>query len=71
MVSDIAECTEVVEDKAVIFRKSDISDLREKLQELCDNASMAEKYKSQSADFIFSKCSWDEAVEKTLKLYDK
>lgn len=71
LVSDIAECTEVVEDKAVIFRKSDISDLREKLQELCDNASMAEKYKSQSADFIFSKCSWDEAVEKTLKLYDK
>ena len=71
LVSDIAECTEVVEHKAVIFRKSDISDLREKLQELCDNASMAEKYKSQSADFIFSKCSWDEAVEKTLKLYDK
>lgn len=71
LVSDIAECTEVVEDKAVVFRKSDVSDLREKLQELCDNASMAEKYKSQSADFIFSKCSWDEAVEKTLKLYDK
>lgn len=71
LVSDIAECTEVVEDKAVVFRKSDVSDLREKLQELCDNAPMAEKYKSQSADFIFSKCSWDEAVEKTLKLYDK
>lgn len=71
LVSDIAECTEVVEDKAVVFRKSDVMDLREKLQELCDNAPMAEKYKSQSADFIFSKCSWDEAVEKTLKLYDK
>lgn len=69
LVSDIAECTEVVEDKAVVFRKSDVNDLREKLQELCDNALMAEKYKSQSADFIFSKCSWDEAVEKTMKLY--
>lgn len=69
LVSDIAECTEVVEDKAVVFRKSDVNDLREKLQELCDNALMVEKYKSQSADFIFSKCSWDEAVEKTMKLY--
>lgn len=31
LVSDIPECTEVVDDKAVLFRKSDISDLRQKL----------------------------------------
>lgn len=31
LTSDIAECVEVVNDKAVIFKKSDINDLREKL----------------------------------------
>lgn len=28
LVSDIPECTEVVEDKAIIFKKSDVSDLK-------------------------------------------
>ena len=69
LVSDIAECTEVVEDKAVIFRKSDVDDLRDKLQSLCDDEQKVQDYKSQSADFIFSKCSWDDVVEKTLELY--
>ncbi len=71
LVSDIAECTEVVEDKAVIFRKSDVDDLRDKLQSLCDDEQKVQDYKSQSADFIFSKCSWDDVVEKTLELYKK
>lgn len=71
LVSDIAECTEVVEDKAVIFRKSDVDDLRDKLQSLCDDEQKVQDYKSQSADFIFSKCNWDDVVEKTLELYKK
>ena len=32
LISDIPECVEVVEDKAVLFKKSSVSDLREKLQ---------------------------------------
>ena len=36
LVSDIAECTEVVENKALIFKKSNVHDLRENLQEACD-----------------------------------
>lgn len=71
LVSDIAECTEVVEDKAVIFQKSNVEDLRDKLQSLCDDEQTVQDYKSQSADFIFSKCSWDDVVEKTLELYKK
>jgi glycosyltransferase involved in cell wall biosynthesis len=71
LVSDIDECTEVVEDKAVIFHKSDVDDLRDKLQSLCDDEQKVQDYKSQSADFIFSKCSWDDVVEKTLELYKK
>ena len=37
LVSDIPECTEVVEDKALIFKKSDVEDLKEKLQDACDH----------------------------------
>lgn len=36
LVSDIQECTEVVKDKALIFKKSNVQDLQNKLQEACD-----------------------------------
>lgn len=32
LVSDIPECADVVEDKALLFKKSDEDDLRDKLQ---------------------------------------
>lgn len=69
VVSDIAECTEVVEDKAVVFKKSDVADLREKLQELCDDVEKVQKYKEESADFICGKYNWDDVVHKTTQLY--
>lgn len=69
LVSNIAECVEVVEDKAEIFKKSDINDLRDKLQQLCDNKTVVEKYKSEASDYICDKYNWDVVVEKTLKEY--
>lgn len=69
VVSDIAECMEVVEDRAVIFRKSDIEDLRCKLQELCDSPQSVTAYKKQTADFICEKYNWDKIVSQTLFLY--
>ncbi len=69
VVSDIAECVEVVEDKAVVFHKGNVSDLREKLQKLCDNPALVEGYKRDAADFICGKYSWDEVAEETRKLY--
>ena len=69
LVSDIKECTEVVEDKAVVFKKSDVSDLRDKLEELIEDQNKVEKYKSEAADFICNKYSWDDVVEKTLRIY--
>lgn len=69
VVSNIAECTEVVEDKAVIFKKGNVNDLREKLQILCNDRTKVQKYKSEAADFIYKKYSWDDVVESTLKLY--
>ena len=52
LVSDIPECAEVVEDKALIFKKSDVENLREKLQDACDHPEMVMKMKNQAADFM-------------------
>ena len=69
LVSDIAECAEVVEDKAVTFAKSDVIGLKEKMQWLCDNHEVVMKYKSEAAEFICGKYNWDEIVARTLELY--
>lgn len=70
LTSDIAECAEVVEDKAVTFAKSNVAALREKLQMLCDHPEMVEKYKGAATDFICQKYNWDDVVERTLELYE-
>lgn len=69
VVSSIKECTEVVDDKAVVFKQSDAEDLREKLQELCDDEKKVEELKAESADYICRKYNWDNVVERTIKLY--
>lgn len=69
VVSDIDECTEVVEDKAVVFRQSDIGDLRKNLQKLCQYPEIVQKYKDEAADFICCKYNWDDVVDKTLNIY--
>ena len=69
LVSDIPECAEVVEDKALIFKKSDVSDLREKLQDACNHPEKVMQLKKQAADFICEKYNWYDVVEETMKLY--
>ena len=69
VVSDISECTEVVEDKAAVFKKSDVDDLRRVLQELLDDEARVAEYKKSAADFITNKYNWDDVVEQTLVLY--
>lgn len=69
LVSDIPECTEVVEDKAVVFKKGDVADLQEKLQNVCEDEAMVREMKAKSADFICAKYSWDDVVRRTLELY--
>lgn len=69
LVSDIPECAEVVEDKALIFKKADVQDLQEKLQDACDHPEKVDAHKEQAADFICKKYNWDEVTKETLKLY--
>ncbi len=69
LVSDIAECSEVVEDKAVLFKKGNIADLKDKLQMLSDSPAVVARYKAEAADFICEKYNWDKVVEETLAVY--
>ena len=71
LVSNIEESTSVVEDKAFVFKKSDIIDLQNKLQEICDRKEQVEKYKNEAADYICEKYNWDDIVKRTLMLYKK
>lgn len=71
LVSDIAECAEVVEDKGVTFHKSDVDDLRDKLQMVCDDENLVTGYKTNAADFICAKYNWDTMTRETLKVYRK
>lgn len=69
LVSDIPECTEVIENQALVFKKSDVNNLKEILQEVCIQPEMVRPLKNQAADFICNKYNWDDVVQETLELY--
>ena len=69
LVSDILECTEVVEDKALTFSKGDVAELQRKIQMICDRKVQVEKYRVMAKDYICNKYNWDEVVDETLALY--
>lgn len=71
LVSDIGECADVVGDNAVLFKKSDTDDLRDKMQTLCGDKELVETYKRGAADYILNKYNWDNVAAETLKLYKK
>lgn len=69
LVSDICENTEVVEDKAIVFRKSDVKDLRDKLVYMLEHPEIVRSYAEVSADYVCGKYNWDEVVDETVGLY--
>ena len=68
LVSDIEECASIVEDKGITFRKSDVADLKMKLQMLCEDEGLVVGYKSEVADFVCGKYNWDDVTAKTLEI---
>lgn len=69
LTSDIAECTSVIEDKGVTFKKSDVDDFREKLQMLCEDESRVKELKNGAAEFVCAKYNWNDVTQRTLELY--
>lgn len=70
ITSDIPECTEVVGEYGISFKKGNVEDLREKLQIICDNPEMVEHYKQIASDYVCKKYDWDNVVEETLRVYN-
>ena len=68
VVSDIPECAEVVEDKAVIFPKGNVENLTKCLQALCADSVTVSTMKLVSA-FVCGKYNWDDVTQRTLELY--
>lgn len=71
LVSDISECIEVVEDRAVTFQRGNVNSLKNKLQELCDEELLVKSHKGKTACFVCKKYNWDNVVAQTLELYTR
>lgn len=69
LVSDIPECTEVVENRALTFPKGDVSALGGCLQRLCSDPAVVAQYRETAREFICEKYNWDDVAAKTLELY--
>lgn len=71
LTSDIAECTEVCEDKAFYFQKGSTDSLKKQLVHLLQHPEIVSRCKQASAPYILKKYNWDEVTEQTLKLYER
>lgn len=71
LCSDIPENTCVTEDKAMHFAKSNVQDLAEKLQQMCDDEALVNELKDGADTFILSKYNWKDVAAATHELYKK
>ena len=69
LTSDIPECTEVLGDHGVTFRKSDVDDLAGNLNALLQDSARVQALKDSAADYVTAKYSWDNVANRTLALY--
>ena len=70
LVSNIEENVQVCENYADTFEKSNVDDLKEKL-EICLNRKESEKKNSKEiSDYVLNKYNWDDVVKKTEILYE-
>ena len=69
LVSDIEECTNVIHDRGITFRKGDVNDLEAKLRYAIEHPNAVRMFKWLSSDYICDRFQWDKVVDATLKLY--
>lgn len=69
LVSNIPECIDVIEDKAIIFNKADVNDLQKKMQDVCNHSEKAVELKEVAENYICGKYNWNMIEKETLKLY--
>lgn len=71
LVSDIRENTEVVEDKALTFKKGDVKDLRRQLVWMLSHPDEVRCMGEESVDYICGKYDWDDVTRRTLAVYER
>lgn len=71
LCSDIPENTLVTEDKAMHFKKSNVDDLANKLQILCNDEALVKQIKAGTDEFIVGKYNWQDVAKSTYDLYQK
>ena len=71
LVSDIPENTEVIEECGLSFEKSNVDDLKQKLEYILENPEKVYRLQKNSIDFVCQKYNWDNVVEKTEFYYNK
>lgn len=69
LTSDIPECESVLGGVGITFKQGDVQDLRDRLQQLCDEPQTVELFKVQAAEYICSRYNWDDVTTQTLQLY--
>ena len=69
LCSDIPENTAVAEDRAVYFKKSDVDDLKNKLENLLNDTKTVENLRAGVDEFILSRYNWKDIAVKTCDLY--
>ena len=69
--SDIPENTLVTENKALHFEKSNVEDLADKLQMMCNDTAFVNDLKDGVDDFILNKYNWNDIASATCDLYQK
>ena len=69
LVSSIEENIQVTEDYATSFEKSNVNDLKIKLEQCLNKENRKED--NEISQFILNKYNWDDIVEKTEKLYKR
>ncbi len=69
LCSDIPENTAVAEDRAVYFKKSDVDDLKNKLENLLSDSKAVENLRAGVDKFILSRYNWKDIAVKTCDLY--
>lgn len=71
VISDIPENIEVAGEMAIPFQKSNVEDLRDKIEMLLEKKDIVNNLKEKSSDFICQKYDWEDVVDMTIKVYNK
>ncbi len=70
LISDIEENTQVAGEYAVTFKKSDVLDLQNRLEQMLNNKTVRYE-KEEISNYITKKYNWDNIVEKLQEIYTK